>query len=296
MKNTGAVGRLNSEHLDLNTQIAVVANCQYCDNSDMGKRIALTNGRRLVDDVIRMANKTPLASVSGDWELKEVAKLRRMAKPKISWNVLVMKAYAAVAEKNPMLRRGYVSFPWGHLYEHHQSVAMMTMSRQHNGEERLLFARFNEPNNHTLVDLQAQYDYFRKAPIEEIKQFKHQIAFAKCPTLLRRFAWWTLYNVWPIKRAFHMGTFGISISGHRGHYGSLHLSPSTTTIGVDPMPKKGISHVLYTFDHRVVDGSPATEFILKTRHILNTAIRQELAKMAGVHPATLQPLTDKKVA
>lgn len=260
----------------------------------MGKRIALTNGRRLVDDVIRMASKTPLASLSGEWDLRDVAKLRRMAKPKISWNVLVMKAFAAVAERHPMLKQGYVSFPWGHLYEHHQSVGMMTMSRQYQGEERLLFARFNEPNHHTLVDLQQQYDFFRKAPIDQIKQFKHQIAFAKCPSLLRRFAWWTLFNVWPIKRAFHMGTFGMSISGHRGAYGSKHLGPNTATIGVDPMPKDGISRYLFTFDHRVIDGAPASEIVLLTRQILNTAIRQELAKMAGVHPATLQPL--EKVA
>ncbi|QEG22405.1 hypothetical protein [Mariniblastus fucicola] len=256
----------------------------------MGKRIALTNGRRLVDDVIRMANRTPLASIACDWELREVAQLRRMAKPRISWNVLVMKAMAAVAEQMPMLKQGYVSFPWGHLYEHHQSVGMMTMSRQYRGEERLLFARFNEPNNHTLVDLQAQYDFYRKAPIEEIKQFRHQIMFAKCPSLLRRFAWWALFNVWPVKRAFHMGTFGMSISGHRGAYGSKHLGPNTATIGVDPMPKNGISRALFTFDHRVIDGAPASEIVLRTRNILNTAIRQELAKMAGVHPATLQPL------
>lgn len=259
----------------------------------MGKRIALTNGRRLVDDVIRMANKTPLASIACDWELKEVAQLRRMARPKISWNVLVMKAFAAVAEQHPMLKQGYVCFPWGHLYEHHQSVAMMTMSRQHQGEERLLFARFNEPNNHTLVELQEQYDFYRKAPLDQIKQFKHQITFARFPSLVRRFAWWTLFNVWPIKRAFHMGTFGMSISGHRGAYGNKHLGPNTSTIGVDPMPRNGISRVLFTFDHRVIDGSPASEIVMLTRHILNTAIRQELAKMAGVHPATLQPLSSK---
>lgn len=261
----------------------------------MGKRIALTNGRRLVDDVIRMANKTPLASISGDWELKEVAKLRRLARPRISWNVLVMKAFAAVAERHPLLKQGYVSFPWGHLYEHHQSVGMMTMSREYKGEERLLFARFNEPNNHTLVELQEQYDFYRKAPIDQIKQFKHQITFAKFPSPIRRFAWWALFNVWPIKRAFHMGTFGMSISGHRGAYGSRHLGPNTSTIGVDPFPKKGISRYLFTFDHRVIDGAPASEIVLLTRQILNTAIRQELAKMAGVHPATLQPL-EKRAA
>ena len=259
----------------------------------MGKRIALTNGRRLVDDVIHMANKTPLAAVSCEWELKEVAQLRRMAKPKISWNVLVMKAFAAVGERYPMLKQSYVSFPWCHLYEHHQSVAMMTMSREYLGEERLLFARFNEPNNHTLAELQQQYDVYRKTPIEEIKQFRHQVMFAKFPKLVRRFAWWTLFNVWPVKRAFHMGTFGMSISGHRGAYGNMHLGPNTATIGVDPFPKNGISRVLLTFDHRVIDGAPATAIVLLTRHILNTAIRQELAKMAGVHPATLEPLQAK---
>jgi len=91
-----------------------------------------------------------------------------------------------------------------------------------------------------------------------------------------------------------MGTFGMSISGHRGAYGSKHLGPNTATIGVDPMPKDGISRYLFTFDHRVIDGAPASEIVLLTRQILNTAIRQELAKMAGVHPATLQPL--EKVA
>lgn len=259
----------------------------------MGKRIALSNGRRLVDDVIRMANNTPLASLTCDWELEEVAQLRRMAKPKISWNVLVMKALAAVAERHPVLKQGYVTFPWAHIYQHHQSVGMMTMSRQYKGEERLLFARFNEPNNHTLVELQKQYDVYRKAPIEDIRQFRHQITFAKFPSLVRRFAWWTLFNVWPVKRAFHMGTFGMSFSGHRGSYGKQHLGPNTATIGVDPSPRNGISRIVFTFDHRVIDGAPASAIIALTRHMLNTAIRQELAKMAGVHPATLQPLQSK---
>jgi hypothetical protein len=259
----------------------------------MGKRIGLSNGRRLVDDVIRVAQKMPLASLSCDWDLSHISKLRRMAKPKISWNVLVMKAYAAAASQDRQLLRGYVSFPWGHLYEHHQNVCMMTMSRQYDGEERLLFARFNEPDNLTLVELQQQYDHYRKAPVEEIRQFRHQIAFARCPALLRRFAWWTLFNVWPKKRAFHMGTFGMSISGHRGAWGSKHLGPNTTTIGVDPMPRNGISHALLTFDHRVLDGTPASAVLTRVHHLLTTAIKEELAKMAGVNPENLEPLPKK---
>jgi len=262
----------------------------------MGRRIALSNGRRLVDDVIHMASRMPLASVSCEWDLPDIARLRRIVRPRISWNVLVMKAHAAACSQMPRFQSGYVKFPWPHLYQHHQNVCMMTISRKYMGEERLLFARFNEPDNLTLEELQEQYDHFRKAPVDEIKQFRHQVGFARWPGPVRRLAWWALFNVWPKKRAFHMGTFGMSVSGYKGAYGAYHLGPNTTTIGVDPMPRKGKSRIVLTFDHRVVDGVPATELLFRVRHILNTAIRVELAAMAGVRPNNLQPIEAKEAA
>jgi len=259
----------------------------------MGKRIALSNGRRLVDDVIRMAARTPLASVTSDWDVSRIAKVRRMVKPRISWNVLLMKAHAQACNKMPLFKCSYVKFPWAHLYQHEHNVAMLTMSREYKGEQRLLFARFNQPENYTLLELQQQYDHFRKAPIDEIKQFRHQIRFAKFPGMVRRFAWWALFNTWPRRRGFHMGTFGMSISGHKGTYGTLHLGPNTTTLGVDPLPRKGISKVVLTFDHRVIDGLPAISFLNLVQHLLNTAARTELAALAGVDAETFEPLHEK---
>jgi hypothetical protein len=261
----------------------------------MGKRIKLSNGRRLVDDVIRMANKMPMAGLGGDFDLEIVAKLRRHTRPKIAWNVLYMKAYAAVCKNNPVLRQSYVGFPWGHLYEHQQSVCMMTMSREYQGEERLLFARFNEPDQQSLGALQKQYDHYRKAPVEEIKQFRHQIRFAKAPSFVRRFAWWTLFNVWPQKRASHMGTFGMSFSGYKGAYGSKHLGPNTTILGVDPFPQNGVGKVLLTFDHRVIDGTPATKMIQQLHHMLTTAVKVELAELTSRDPKTGEKLTDEEL-
>ncbi|MEL7496270.1 MAG: hypothetical protein AAFN77_01580 [Planctomycetota bacterium] len=251
----------------------------------MGKRIRLSNGRRLVDDVIRMASRMPIAGIAGDFETSEVAMLRRRSRPKISWNVIFMKAYAQVSRENPVLRQAYVGFPYGHLHEFEEPVCMMTMAREHEGEERLFFARFNRPDHFSLPDLQQQYDHFRKAPINEIKQFRHQIKFAKVPAMIRRFAWWTLFNVWPDKRAMHMGTFGMSISGYNGAYGSKHLGPNTTTLGVDPLPRKGISHLVLTFDHRVIDGTPATRVLLRLQHMVNTAICHELRTLVNTDEA-----------
>ncbi len=256
----------------------------------MGKRLALSNGRRMVDDVIRMAKQMPIAGLAGDYDFEKVAQLRKKTRPKIAWNVLFMKAYAQVCRQTPELLRAYTTFPWRHLYEHHEPVCMMTIAREYQGEERLLFARFTQPDYFSLEELQTQYDHYRKAPVESIKQFRHQIRFAKAPSLVRRFAWWTLYNAWPAKRATHMGTFGMSFSGHHGAYGSQHLGPNTTTLGVDPMPRRGKARLVLTFDHRVMDGTPATRVFKKMQRMMNTTIAKELADIAGVDFETGRPL------
>ena len=261
----------------------------------MGKRVKLSNGRRLVDDVIAMSTKMPLATVGGVYAAPLTAKFRLRTRPKVSWNVLYMKAYASVCEREPAFRQSFVSFPWGHLYQHDYNVCMMTIAREYQGEERLFFARFNRPDHETLEDLQLKYDYFRETPIQEIKQFRHQIMFAKFPRPIRRFGWWALFNIWPKKRASHMGTFGMTLSGYRGAHGSGMLGPNTTTLGVDPVPRKGSGKILLSFDHRVIDGTPACKALQQLNHILNTAIREELADMIRVHPETGRDLNKLEI-
>jgi hypothetical protein len=184
------------------------------------------------------------------------------------------------------MRQCYVRFPWGHLYEHHNIVCMMTINREYEGEERLFFARFNNPQNEPLTALQERYDYLRRAPVEEIQQFRHQINFAKAPLLVRRIAWWVMFSLWPAKRASHVGTIGMSLSGYKGSYGSRHLGPLTTILGIDPIPRKGISRLVLTFDHRVMDGVPATDALHKIQAMLTTEIRQELAQLVGADAET----------
>ncbi len=111
----------------------------------MGKRIPLSNGRRLVNDLIRIAKTYPSAGLFGDFDSGLVAKLRRRTTPKISWNVLYMKAYGVVASEMPELRQAYVRFPLGHIYQHHKPICMMTLNREHLGEERLFLRGLSTP-------------------------------------------------------------------------------------------------------------------------------------------------------
>ena len=87
----------------------------------------------------------------------------------------------------------------------------------------------------------------------------------------------------------------MSISGYKGSYGAKHLGPNTTTLGVDPLPRKGVSRLVLTFDHRVIDGAPATKVLQELERMVKTAIKVELAEMIGVHPKTGEKLTKEEM-
>lgn len=254
-----------------------------------GKRVQLSNGRRLVDDVIRMARKQPMAAFSRDLDVSELAELRRQIKPRLSWNAIMMKAYAMVGQDVPELRQTYVALPWPHLFQSEQNVAMITLARKVDGETRLMFGRFHRPESYPLVELQAQLDYYQEEPIDRVKQFRHQQRFAALPSMLRRLLWWLMTDLWPSKRAAHVGTFGMSISGFQGTYAnSAHLGPNATILGVDPAPRNGIARTVITFDHRILDGKPTIDIMNQLYRKLKGPILQEMTQLAARSEADAQ--------
>ena len=256
-----------------------------------GQRRKLRNERRLISDVIRIANRMPLAGLQREMDLGLLNLLRMKTAPRISWDVVMMRAYGLLAIEMPELRQIYTRFPVPHLYEHDHSVCMLTIAREYHGRERLFFARFGAPELHTLTQLQEQYNHYRTAPVEEIKQFRHQINFARVPLPIRRLTWWSLFNLVPSKRASHMGTFGMSLSSYRDAQGTKHLGPNTTILGIDPHPKRGLSRLLLTFDHRVLDGKPACEALYQLKKILDDQIVREvktLLRQQGISPEKLE--------
>jgi hypothetical protein len=239
----------------------------------------LSDGRKLVCDIIHLAKKIPLADVVAELDVRELAEVRKLVRPRIAWNVLLMKAYAQIAVARPELRQLYVRWPWPHVYQHPQSVCLMTFSREHLGEDRLFFGRFNSPEEETLLDLQKRYDEYRDGPVESVKQFRHQIRFTKAPLILRRMAWFLIRDVWVRKAASHMGTFGMSISCFRDVYGTSLVSPNTTALGVDVISRGGISRTLLTFDHRILDGQPVINILQELGRQLRGPILEEMKAM-----------------
>lgn len=254
-----------------------------------GKSIAMTHDRRLVCDLVEIARRMPIAPIERTLELSELARLRRRARPKISWQVLMMRAYALVARDNPLLRRVYVGWPREYYYEHPENVCLLTISREVEGENQLIFARFNQPENHSLAQLQEQFDNFRSLPLDQIKHFKHQVRFSKMPRFLRRIGWSLLMNWMPASRAKLMGTFGMSLSGLRDTYGTWHLGPGTTILGYDQFCADGFARLTLTFDHRVLDGKPAFDVLASLNSVLRGQMCNELKMMCPPKTELMRP-------
>lgn len=248
----------------------------------------MTHPRRLVCDIIDMARRMPLAPLERTIDVSEVQHWRRQIRPRPAWPVIMMRAYALAAVDNPLMRRVYVPLPWQRYYEHHESTCLLTIQREFRGEPQLIFARFTQPENFTLAQLQERYDRYRRSPLDEFRHLRHQFRFSRLPWLFRRLGWGLMTGWMPITRAKQMGTFGMSLSGLGDTTGTFHLGPCTTTLGFDQMCRGGRARLTLTFDHRVLDGKPAMDILEAVRQRLHDCVCQELKRMARRQNGTIR--------
>src|SRR3954449_8062425 len=119
---------------------------------EKGRRLALTPLRRLVSDLLHFARKVPTVPVQRVMSLGRL-RLARSAGPRpVSWTVIFLKAFAAVAREFPQLRQAYLGFPFAHLYQHPSSVGGITVEREHRGESAIFLATLGRPEDKSLAE------------------------------------------------------------------------------------------------------------------------------------------------
>ena len=79
--------------------------------------------------------------VAGSPALPALVAARKLGASRLSWVAIFAKAYALVAERNTHLRRNWLSFPWGRIYEHPVSECAVLVEREWQGEEAVLAAK-----------------------------------------------------------------------------------------------------------------------------------------------------------
>jgi hypothetical protein len=248
-----------------------------------GRRLSLGSSRALVLDLLRLSQRVPVFPVERPMELAAVAAAREACPQRISWVVLFAKALSLTTREIPELRRSYITWPWPHLYECEQNVAMVTVNRQYGGEDRLFWLRLVSPETTPLTGLQKQLERGTAGDVEEV--FRQQLQFSMVPAFLRRLIWWGRMNLWPSRRACWLGTFGLSVLASQGCYNRQPPHFLTSCLSYGPLDDRGRMPVTLICDHRVLDGVAAARAIVLLEKNLCGPIAAELRQLQGVRVA-----------
>jgi hypothetical protein len=246
-----------------------------------GRSLPLSLPRRLIGDLLHFARQVPGIPVQRVMNVADLREARQRLPQRPAWCVLFTKAFAVVAGRFPELRRSYLSFPWGRLYEHTDSVASVAVERSYRGENAVLFGQLRAPDRLSLAELDARLRRLQRDPIEEVGSFRRALFVSGLPWPLRRFGWWLVLQAWGRQRARHFGTFGVSVYASAGAE-SLHpISPLTIVLNYGVIQPDGAVAVRLIYDHRVLDGSTVARALAALEEVLQHEILAELRASAA---------------
>ncbi len=240
-----------------------------------GRMIPLSIPRRMVIDLLYFARSIPTVPVQKRMALKSLIEARAACHERPRWTAIFTKAYALTAEEFPEFRRAYCKIPWTHLYEYPTSNATVIIERDYQGEPALFSMAIKNPARQSLAEIGRQLEHASTAPIDEIKDFRRAMNFARLPRPLRRAFWWICLNLGR-QRANYFGTYAISVySALQAE--SLHpLSPITTLLNYGVMTRDGELDVRIIYDHRVMNGATVARALGRLEEILNSALLSEV--------------------
>lgn len=244
-----------------------------------GRRLPLARSRRLTCDVVHYHRQVPTCAHDRRCDLSRLVSLRARLPRRVSWSLLFVKAYALVAREHPVLRQTFLRWPWPHVYESAESVAMVVVQRMFQGEPWLFWGRFTQPDAQPLIDLQDQLEQYQQAPVEQV--FERQWQLSAFPTPVRRLFWWWTLNVSGAKRAKRTGTFFLTTIA--AHGAEIQHPPAflTGNLTYGPLDEQGHSRVTLAYDHRLMDGLTVARALSDLEATLNGPIAAELEQLAA---------------
>jgi len=206
--------------------------------------------------------------------LSGVAARRSLTQPRISWAAIFLKAYGIVSNQNEILRQCYMTWPLPHLYQHGQSIAMLSIHRDYLDRPRLCWGRWIDPGSLSLVEIQHKLNHYQQMPVERV--FQKQLQLSLYPQLVRRWMWWVTLSLSGHLRARQVGTFSISTLAGQGIDNRDHPTICTSSLSYGPLDRFGSSSVTLIYDHRILDGMQAAQCLQQLRSHLLGEIYEEL--------------------
>lgn len=228
---------------------------------------------------MRFSIGVPRVTVQRHMNVRPLQAARMMQQSKPSWTVLFLKGYALLSQEIPDLRRAYIKFPRPQLYEYPESVASIAHEREHDGERIVLLSSIKGVERRSITELEALIHAARSRPVQEIKEFRRALKFARMPAPLRWLLMWLGLNIGR-QRGRRFGTFQLSVYSGLGAESLNPLSPLTTIFNYGPILPDGSVTVRIHYDHRVMDGANVARALERFERILNGEVAGELDGLA----------------
>lgn len=257
----------------------------------------LSRNRRLVRQIVGLAENIPRYPVERLMQLGPLAEARRNCRVRVGWVAVFTKAYALVARDAPVLRSWYVSGLWPRVATAPHSVASIAVSRPLEGTisagddvsspsincpvrhlPELYFAQVRSPDSMPLSELQKRINRFSTDSVHDV--FRRQRHLSMLPTwLARTVLGWNVRSA-SLKRATRFGTFSVSSLGAEQASNRFHPSFLTSSLTFSPLAIDGQCLVTLICDHRLIDGVPAARALAALERKLLGEIREELQQLA----------------
>jgi hypothetical protein len=247
------------------------------ENNTSSRWVPLTSHRALVLDIVHFAHRIPSFPVEKTFHLANIAALRATRRPRISWSVLFLKAYAIVVANRPVLRQSFVRWPWPRLAESSANVGMLAINREHDGVDRLCWGSFRFPEQRKLTELDWRLRWYQQQALTTA--FRQQIRLSRLPQPLRRLLLWWNLDVAAHKRAARLGTFSISSLAGQQALNRHHPSLLTSSLTYGPLDENGDALVTLLCDHRVLDGVAAAAALADLETAMQHEILRELSSL-----------------
>ncbi len=242
------------------------------------RRLRIPRSRHIVSLLLSYHQAMPICAHDRLVDLSELVEVRRNSAVRISWPVIFMKAYSLVCAANPVLRQWHQSFPWPHLGESPDVVAMVAVTRQYCDEDWLFFGRFDKADQRALDELQRRLDQYQNHPVEIA--FRTQARFSLYPRFIRRLVFWGKMNLSGNRRLKRLGTFGLTTISGSGATIQMPPTPNTSAITYGPMNENHQSLVTVAYDHRLMDGMTVARLLQEQDDALHGPVLQELRELA----------------
>lgn len=245
-----------------------------------GRSIKLSPARRLVCDLMRFSMGVPRVTVQRRMNLRPLMEARSAQPIKPSWTALFLKGYGLLSRETPEFRRAYVKLPWPKFYEYPTSVASVAHEREHEGERIVLLGMIRAPERRTVADIDALVQTARLRPVNEIKDFRRALKFARLPAPVRWLLMWLGLNI-ARERGRRFGTFQFSVYSGLGAESLNPLSPLTTFLNYGPIDPDGTVTVRILYDHRIMDGANVARALERFEQILNGEVADGVNGSSG---------------